>query len=72
MHLNPAGEMVRAVWDDIPHFYPEVDVDAFAVMPNHIHGIILLGVGAGPRACPAAVRALNILRATAGGCPYNF
>ena len=52
MHLNPAGEMVRAVWDDIPHFYPEVDVDAFAVMPNHIHGIILLGVGAGPRACP--------------------
>jgi len=29
-----------------------VETDAFVVMPNHIHAIIELTVGAGPRACP--------------------
>ena len=35
----------------IPVNYPGVETDAFIVMPNHIHGIIIL-VGAGPCACP--------------------
>jgi len=58
MHLNDAGRMVASVWDELPIFYPGVDIDAFVVMPNHIHGIIILHadpshlVGAGPRACP--------------------
>ncbi len=51
MHLNSAGKMVRATWDDIPTHYDGVEIDQFAVMPNHIHGIVVL-VGAGPRACP--------------------
>ena len=51
MRLNNAGRMVQDVWNDLPTFYPGVQTDAFIVMPNHIHGIIIL-VGAGPRACP--------------------
>jgi hypothetical protein len=43
--------MVRQVWDDISAHYRAVEMDEFVVMPNHIHGIIIL-VGAGPRACP--------------------
>jgi putative transposase len=42
MRLNDAGRMVQRVWDEIPHHYPGVDLDAFVVMPNHIHGIIVL------------------------------
>jgi putative transposase len=42
MHLNDAGWMVQAVWDEIPICYPGVDIDAFVIMPNHIHGIIIL------------------------------
>ena len=63
MHLNDAGRMVASVWDELPIFYPGVGIDAFVVMPNHIHGIIILHadpshlVGAGPRACPAGPRA---------------
>jgi REP element-mobilizing transposase RayT len=53
MRLNDAGKMVYDVWNDLPAFYPGVQTDAFIVMPNHIHGIIIL-VGAGPRACPDA------------------
>ena len=53
MRLNDAGKMVYDVWNDLPAFYPGVQTDAFIVMPNHIHGIIIL-VGADPRVCPNA------------------
>jgi REP element-mobilizing transposase RayT len=52
MRLSDAGRMVESVWNDIPKHYSTVDIDASVIMPNHIHGIIILGVGAGPRACP--------------------
>ncbi len=45
MHLNDAGRMIQTVWAEIPAFYPGVDVDQFAVMPNHVHGIIVLAGG---------------------------
>jgi len=59
MVLNEIGKMVQTVWDEIPQFYSGVEIDAFVIMPNHVHGIIVLtdtqseSVGAGPRACPS-------------------
>ncbi len=47
MRLNAAGQMIQSVWNELPAFYPGVDIDEFVVMPNHIHGIIVL-VGATP------------------------
>jgi len=52
MHLNESGNMVETVWNEIPGKYPDVEIDTCMVMPNHIHGIIVLSVGAGPCACP--------------------
>jgi putative transposase len=61
MILNSPGQMVESVWRQLPRSYPGVEVDAFVVMPNHVHGVIVLAgpgpvgpgpVGAGPRACP--------------------
>ncbi|MBI4527383.1 MAG: transposase [Deltaproteobacteria bacterium] len=51
VRLNSAGCMVQTAWADLSIHYPGAECDAFVVMPNHIHGIIVL-VGAGPRACP--------------------
>jgi REP element-mobilizing transposase RayT len=51
MVLNDAGWMVQRVWDEIPGNYPGIETDVFIVMPDHIHGIIII-VGAGPCACP--------------------
>jgi putative transposase len=42
MRLNGAGQMLAEVWADIPVQFPDVEIDAFVVMPNHIHGIIVL------------------------------
>ncbi|MBM3190823.1 MAG: transposase [Chloroflexi bacterium] len=42
MVLNGAGEMVRRVWDELATHYPGVALDAFVLMPNHLHGIIVI------------------------------
>jgi putative transposase len=43
MQLNGAGEIVQAVWSELPVRFPRIRVDSFIVMPNHIHGVILVG-----------------------------
>ncbi len=34
--------MVNSVWSELPEHYPSLRLDAFVVMPNHIHGILVL------------------------------
>lgn len=51
MALNHAGNMVQTVWNEIPIHYTGTEIDEFIVMPNHIHGIIVI-VGATPCGCP--------------------
>ncbi len=42
MLLNDAGRMVETIWQELSVFYPGIDTNAFVVMPNHFHGIIVL------------------------------
>ncbi|MBI3158257.1 MAG: transposase [Chloroflexi bacterium] len=44
MRLNPAGEIANRMWLELPQHYPNVVVDEFVVMPNHLHGIFALSV----------------------------
>jgi putative transposase len=50
MHLNRYGEVIQFNWNNLPKIYPHVQLDEFVIMPDHIHGIIILKndpVGAG-------------------------
>lgn len=38
--LNELGRRVAGAIADMPKFYPEVKLDAYVVMPNHVHFII--------------------------------
>ena len=55
------GSVVEDCWRKLPDHYENVALDAFILMPNHIHGVIIIGdgttnVGAGLQpALPAAV-----------------
>ena len=40
--LSEAGEIVLATWASLPARFPGLELDAFVVMPNHVHGIIVL------------------------------
>ena len=45
---NDAGRMLQTAWDELPDRFPGVDIDAFVVMPNHIHLIASAGEGLQP------------------------
>jgi REP element-mobilizing transposase RayT len=42
MYLSEIGHIASQVWYEIPVHFPFIDLDVFAVMPNHIHGIIVI------------------------------
>lgn len=41
-HLSPLGKVIAYCWELVPSHYPHVEMGAFVVMPNHIHGILTL------------------------------
>ena len=45
MRLNDIGRVAHRMWEEIPTHFPQVGIDAWVVMPNHIHGVIVI---AGP------------------------
>ena len=53
MRLSPAGELVRSIWEQIPSAYPDVALDVSQVMPNHMHGMVILGHRVTPESAPA-------------------
>jgi len=42
MRLNTAGLVVEQCWLDVPRHFPNVELDQFVVMPNHVHGIMAI------------------------------
>ena len=64
MRLNGFGRAAKAAWEEIPAHFPGVEVDTFAVMPNHVHGIIVIARHT-PSPTPRATRASH-LRGAAG------
>jgi REP element-mobilizing transposase RayT len=37
MRANVPAEAVRSCWNDLPNHYPNVELDEFVMMPNHVH-----------------------------------
>ena len=42
MVLSEAGRIAEGCWLAIPEHFPNVSLDAFVIMPDHLHGIIVL------------------------------
>jgi REP element-mobilizing transposase RayT len=42
MFLNDLGKMAEDCWLAIPLHFPNVSLDEFTIMPNHIHGIVCI------------------------------
>jgi REP element-mobilizing transposase RayT len=53
MRLNAFGKIVQAAWLDLPRHYPHVQLDAFCILPNHVHGIIVLSDNVRRWRCPS-------------------
>lgn len=42
MQLNESGHIVDECWHAIPDHFTNVELGAYVVMPNHVHGIIVI------------------------------
>src|SRR5688500_6588619 len=42
MVLSDPGRMVDAVWREMTASFPRIILDAYVVMPNHVHAIVHL------------------------------
>ncbi|HTG34847.1 MAG TPA: transposase [Thermoanaerobaculia bacterium] len=42
LQANDAGQMVERWWRELTRKFPTVSMDEFVVMPNHLHGVLIL------------------------------
>jgi len=42
MQLRDAGRMVEQRWQELNAMFPTIETDAYVIMPNHVHGIIII------------------------------
>ena len=49
MILNNIGDVAKKKWEELPKYH-NVELVSFVIMPNHMHGVIIINdiVGAGP------------------------
>lgn len=42
MQLSPIGEIAAQCWVENPQHHPYLELDEWIVMPNHVHGILVI------------------------------
>jgi REP element-mobilizing transposase RayT len=40
--LSVAGRIANKFWEEIPQHFPIIILDEFVIMPDHIHGILII------------------------------
>ena len=86
MRLNDLGSIADECWRAIPEHFPNVELGAHVVMPNHMHGIIFItddgtgtmsigarrAIGVRTGTMPVGARhTIDIRRGTIYRCPYG-
>ena len=66
MQLSEYGEIVAACWAETPTHFAHVELDAFVVMPDHVHLVVILTDSEG-----TACRALTTGHTPAFGKPIS-
>ena len=75
MILNEYGEIIKFTWFDLKNHNVNVLLDCFVIMPNHVHGIVMMmnnenPVGAGSKPAPIKPAPIKI-RAGLEPAPTN-
>jgi REP element-mobilizing transposase RayT len=42
MKLNRIGQAISECWMGIPNHFPGIELEEYVVMPNHLHGIVMI------------------------------
>jgi len=60
--LSRFGEIVWETWRSLPEHFPRLELDQFVVMPNHIHGILILHPVKSREKCSSLIQVLASLK----------
>ena len=75
VRLTDAGKIVHELIENINHVYPDVRVDCYIIMPDHVHLVLVLGCTDGPpraavpTSLPKIINALKSLAVKRYGAP---
>ena len=69
MQLNEVGRVAHKLWEEIPTHFPQVELDTWVIMPNHVHGIVILGSPGNGGAPPGSHSAGDIFAAPTAVSP---
>jgi putative transposase len=61
VHLSRAGKVVEECWRALRQRFARAELDEFVVMPNHLHGLIILQSGGTGTASAVPLRHQDIL-----------
>jgi REP element-mobilizing transposase RayT len=56
LRMNRAGDLIANIWESNIERFPGAELDAFVVMPNHLHAILFIGTD------PATTQRQNLTR----------
>jgi len=58
--LGPMGNEADRSWREIPRHFPRVILDTYVIMPDHMHGLLHLGVGPASRSIVGTTHASSL------------
>jgi REP element-mobilizing transposase RayT len=61
IQLSEIGQIADKYWNEIPVHFPHVNLDAFQIMPDHIHGIIQITAAETPESGVPTHPAIGIM-----------
>ena len=64
--INAAGSIVSACWQTLPQHFPHVQLDEFAIMPNHFHAILFINIAPAGTRHAAPVTSSGITKGSLG------
>lgn len=59
MVMTPFGEIAWQAWADLPKRWPHIELGAFQIMPNHMHGVLLVHRPVGTKTMIGSAGATN-------------
>jgi REP element-mobilizing transposase RayT len=69
MRLNPDGQIVKELWEDLPNHFQYLTLEQFTLMPNHLHGILIIAEHRRGTACRAPTRSEAFGKPVPGSLP---
>ncbi|MFH2137254.1 MAG: transposase [Candidatus Omnitrophota bacterium] len=60
--LTKLGQIIDSQWNDLPNQYKNIELDQYIIMPNHLHGILIINKRTGASPVPTISNIIGSLK----------